>query len=297
MEEKNTSEQKPILDPAHELPAPHDMELPPPHDMLLPQQHILHKHKWLFILPALIGLVIGIVIGAIFLGGSNKEQKQPVSTPSMQKVTPTKTVSLNTTMWKTVQIQNSQIKVPPEWQAEAVTSPSAQYENFIYIKTSPIDPTQTAAGTDKDAYYDFSLVTKQNRTVKAERDEIIAVLRDVKEESKIYAENSFTIIEGVVTQEGFLEGNKAKYALTQKNGRVYIFIQYNVTDENQGYFNEILNTFEFATSASSPTSAPVLNNSTGPSYCTQEVMTCPDGSSVSRIGPNCEFAPCTTQQP
>lgn len=26
--------------------------------------------------------------------------------------------------------------------------------------------------------------------------------------------------------------------------------------------------------------------------CTQEAMVCPDGSSVGRTGPNCEFAPC-----
>lgn len=28
--------------------------------------------------------------------------------------------------------------------------------------------------------------------------------------------------------------------------------------------------------------------------CTQEAMVCPDGSSVGRTGPNCEFAPCPT---
>ena len=28
--------------------------------------------------------------------------------------------------------------------------------------------------------------------------------------------------------------------------------------------------------------------------CTQEVMVCPDGTSVGRVGPNCEFAPCPT---
>jgi len=29
-----------------------------------------------------------------------------------------------------------------------------------------------------------------------------------------------------------------------------------------------------------------------PTACTQEAMICPDGSSVGRVGPNCEFAPC-----
>jgi len=30
----------------------------------------------------------------------------------------------------------------------------------------------------------------------------------------------------------------------------------------------------------------------GPKACTQEAKVCPDGSAVSRTGPNCEFSPC-----
>ncbi len=31
--------------------------------------------------------------------------------------------------------------------------------------------------------------------------------------------------------------------------------------------------------------------------CTQEAMVCPDGSTVGRTGPNCEFAPCPERDP
>lgn len=34
-----------------------------------------------------------------------------------------------------------------------------------------------------------------------------------------------------------------------------------------------------------------------PKACTMEAKFCPDGSSVGHIGPNCEFAPCSTQAP
>ena len=34
-----------------------------------------------------------------------------------------------------------------------------------------------------------------------------------------------------------------------------------------------------------------------PKACTQEAQVCPDGSSVGRIGPNCEFAPCPNRVP
>ena len=34
-----------------------------------------------------------------------------------------------------------------------------------------------------------------------------------------------------------------------------------------------------------------------PKSCTLEAKVCPDGSSVGRVGPNCEFAPCPTTDP
>ncbi|MFZ2188593.1 MAG: hypothetical protein WAV73_03485 [Candidatus Moraniibacteriota bacterium] len=38
------------------------------------------------------------------------------------------------------------------------------------------------------------------------------------------------------------------------------------------------------------------NKSTNPIACTEEAKACPDGSYVSRTGPNCEFAPCSNAQ-
>ena len=35
----------------------------------------------------------------------------------------------------------------------------------------------------------------------------------------------------------------------------------------------------------------------GKKACTQEVKVCPDGTSVGRTGPNCEFGPCVTPPP
>src|SRR3989344_3467150 len=39
-----------------------------------------------------------------------------------------------------------------------------------------------------------------------------------------------------------------------------------------------------------------LNNPSKQKACTQEAKICPDGSSVGRTGPNCEFTPCPTGQ-
>ena len=50
---------------------------------------------------------------------------------------------------------------------------------------------------------------------------------------------------------------------------------------------QILSTFKFT--GSEPVESPVA--------CTLEAKICPDGSSVGRSGPNCEFAPCPATSP
>lgn len=54
------------------------------------------------------------------------------------------------------------------------------------------------------------------------------------------------------------------------------------------YLPQILSTFKFAKATSFATPAPEQK------ACTMEAKICPDGSSVGRSGPNCEFAACPT---
>ncbi len=46
--------------------------------------------------------------------------------------------------------------------------------------------------------------------------------------------------------------------------------------------------------SASPSAAPVKTKKpiSTPKACTMEAKICPDGSSVGRTGPNCEFTPC-----
>lgn len=55
----------------------------------------------------------------------------------------------------------------------------------------------------------------------------------------------------------------------------------------------------FIVGCSSKTEAPKVQPKDNQSsvVCTQEAKLCPDGSSVSRTGPNCEFAPCPKEEP
>lgn len=90
----------------------------------------------------------------------------------------------------------------------------------------------------------------------------------------------------------------------QQNGKTYsITLTYpdslDQTDEGsnlQREFNQILSTFKFIIPLPSiiPSKAPInIGTPSGVTKaCTMEAKICPDGSSVGRSGPNCEFAPC-----
>ncbi|MEK7168498.1 MAG: hypothetical protein AAB778_00625 [Patescibacteria group bacterium] len=73
-----------------------------------------------------------------------------------------------------------------------------------------------------------------------------------------------------------LNGNASNY---------FIAVNYSQFSlEAQSYFEKILSTFKFI--------EPVASSSPLPVACTMEAKICPDGSSVERNGPKCEFAPC-----
>jgi hypothetical protein len=52
--------------------------------------------------------------------------------------------------------------------------------------------------------------------------------------------------------------------------------------------------FETASPSASPKSTKISTPSAKLKACTMEAKICPNGSSVGRTGPNCEFAPCPT---
>ena len=68
--------------------------------------------------------------------------------------------------------------------------------------------------------------------------------------------------------------------LNSPNTNSTVSIRSNIS--NKKYFNQILSTFKFLDATPTPISKA----------CTMEAKICPDGSSVGRTGPNCEFSPC-----
>jgi len=73
-----------------------------------------------------------------------------------------------------------------------------------------------------------------------------------------------------------------------KNG-IIVISRANLSYSTNPYWtilDEVLSTFKFTNATGSAVSTPAAV------ACTLEAKICPDGSSVGRTGPNCEFAPC-----
>lgn len=106
---------------------------------------------------------------------------------------------------------------------------------------------------------------------------------------------------------GFLSGNSSPILINENPGyradldnikTTYEFLKnpntptiavfkYSWDNVNQSSIFDTISTFKYIekpASAGSPSASPVA--------CTEEAKLCPDGSSVGRVGPNCEFAPC-----
>jgi hypothetical protein len=66
------------------------------------------------------------------------------------------------------------------------------------------------------------------------------------------------------------------------DGKNYLLVR----SDTDSQINQILSTFKFLGATSSANPVPTQK------ACTLEAKICPDGSSVGRTGPNCEFAPC-----
>ena len=82
------------------------------------------------------------------------------------------------------------------------------------------------------------------------------------------------------------------YSSFSKDGYIYTIGLITVNEiaydpENMEVLDQILSTFKFTETSPAPSAKA----------CTMEAKLCPDGTSVGRSGPNCEFAPCPTSTP
>lgn len=81
-----------------------------------------------------------------------------------------------------------------------------------------------------------------------------------------------------------VEINIRQYFIPSSNNKIILFSTVRRDEDFLLILDQVLSTFKFISPTASPSAKPVA--------CTMEAKICPDGSSVGRTGPNCEFAPC-----
>ena len=89
--------------------------------------------------------------------------------------------------------------------------------------------------------------------------------------------------------------DNTRYLHVQDDSRYFdIFGGYDGSEEKLAEMKQIISTFKFTDSVGVTTPEPTRSLGIY-DVCTQDAKQCPDGSYVSRQGPNCEFAACPTQ--
>jgi hypothetical protein len=112
-----------------------------------------------------------------------------------------------------------------------------------------------------------------------------ALAREIYDNNHYYSSTE----KGMVDYDIYVVHSGTVFALTfREEGKDQAQIKSIQDWQKKMIVDQILSTFKFLGTASPGSPVPTQK------ACTLEAKVCPDGSSVGRTGPNCEFAPCPT---
>ncbi|MEK7573481.1 MAG: PsbP-related protein [Patescibacteria group bacterium] len=234
-------------------------------------------------------MLIAIGSGTFAMLNSNFTKPSPSPTPAPTS-SPTPTISQPTSNipsdWKTYTDQQNtfSFNYPPDWIINTTTdtisilSPyKARDSQEFHIDISKEVTSQTLQEWLKDKNIggtccggDFTL-----EETKINNQQFYVVKTKQGEYPAIITRNN-GVVYYLTTASGYSDGGVYYF---DKNDPILL--------ANLKTFDQILSTFKFT-----PVSPTGGDQSLTPKACTQEAKLCPDGSSVGRQGPNCEFAPC-----
>lgn len=253
------------------------------------------------VLIALLLAIGGVILGQTVLK-AEKQEKKPIPTPTVMLPSPSPTpITLDiteaqyaseTANWKVYANQNINytFTYPNSWFIESRDS---------YVRVQNYNPA-TAENRGYDPLEDKGKYSINMNTFEATSktlDELKIALSTIDEKAEpafgkriisnqkdivvngfpaLYREVSFTESSTIPTPE--------VYMLNGKGIVIHIVLGLD-TEGGKDSFNQFLFTFKFTNQTTIP--SPTIEV-----YCTMDAKMCPDGSSVGRIGPNCEFAAC-----
>ncbi|EKE12361.1 MAG: hypothetical protein ACD_13C00230G0002 [uncultured bacterium] len=213
----------------------------------------------------LIILLLGTTVFFFYQNSQLKKQVALLPTPSpIALATPDPTAD-----WKTYLNTSAKysIKYPPSWKVE----------NFGLMEVKPAD--------ENTKYVRFSYqpdISKGSVEFNIEETPVLDISQDIEfDEERTFGTELAkcgTSYDGMLTFCWLKVNNQSKYL-------VFAVLNYKNIDDNK-IVDQILSTFKFTEAANSP--IPTATQQ----VCTLEAKICPDGSSVGRTEPNCEFAPC-----
>jgi len=309
-------EQNPIPEPNDLPPMNGNLQTPPVTEPTNPPLSMKSKNNWLI---SIVFLVVGILIG---VGGILAYQKYVAAKPvAVASPTPVATID-PTASWKTYTDPSGQfsLKYPSSVNLNAEAKNSTA--NTLSIQVTPVNKiTDMPLGFDKaTAIADIASLSKGEfgKSINfgiPESEKVFKVgdtygktfttlqvleVCDVRftRTAIIYYKN-YQIMMTYIGPKSLIEASPNYFTDSQAGCGAKIWKEGNTfySDVASGKapqaaqdwfdtFDQVLSTFKFfnATGSAAATPAAVA--------CTLEAKICPDGSSVGRTGPNCEFAPC-----
>ena len=227
---------------------------------------------WIIILIALVGIIF---IGSIFILILNSQKSKPIPPSSIFPTTPFQPSPTQdpTANWKTYtnKFFSFEIKYPDNWYFNQISEGDFHlYFNPLIEGVPTLTPTQTGGPITLlviAKYPNYDLCQTQKLQCK-----IVSI---AGLSAKKYTLPAYTDV-----------------VVFEKNNYIFEFLN-NRFDDNESsiksalgsseqqevLFSQILSTFKFTDQEEQV-------------VCTQDAKLCPDGSYVSRQGPNCEFAKC-----
>lgn len=284
-----------LLRPDHELPAPHDMQLDPGYDDELPSGASAPKSSGgkrsfpLWIFPLIAFLLVALAGGMYFLG-QQKSNQQPVAQTNIPTPTVTPTpdpmagwktftnetkgyslkypASLDVINWDKYEDKGTSVAFcdcPPGGKDSGAIIWSMTIEILPLSKYKTIE--NYISSSYKLALKDILLQPTTVATIPAKR-------------MKLDKELPYSAYSVPTDNIYFIKDNS-----------IYSIIRSvpEITDDD---FEKMLQSFKFSESSSASSSAPNSQITETQTMCTMDAKICPDGSSVSRTGPKCEFAAC-----
>ncbi|MEK7559447.1 MAG: hypothetical protein AAB521_04015 [Patescibacteria group bacterium] len=246
--------------PVSPSPAPNQPSSPPP----------FLSSKLLFVI-AFVVILIAIGSGIFAMLNSNFTKPAPSPTPAP---TSTPTPVDETATWKTY--ENTEYSISFKYPSEYTINLEKRASVFLGLYSEDVDELEFkfSKGDDISGFSIF-VAKNDNMTI-----------------SKYYDRQTGRSGASIVVTQVKPDGNASEAAtLTDleyykveryKNYFYWIVLsQYGLSIRE--HIDQILSTFKFT------------DQNTTPVACTEEAKICPDGSYVSRQGPNCEFAPCPSQ--